>query len=278
MSRKYIPNGFSATESTEVPFDGTVHDFSIYYNSIDKSHILNIQKYLMTKNKTISSLFIVLLSFSSSLATKCQFLNDELCMVRPTLIHMNTVELKYYPFVINIDKCTGSCNVLPPKICVLKETKEIYITALDVITNKKEAKLMTKHISCDCKCKFNNTTCNSNQKWNNKTYQYECKNNHKSKTDYSWNFSTCICGNSKHLKSIFDTLVTECDEIIIAMDIASTKKTNSIATNVISTASIICHSKKVKDCYISHKVLLVIILLLIIFIICYYYAKQKGTI
>ena len=28
---------------------------------------------------------------------------------------------------------------------------------------------MTKDISCDCKCKLNSTTCNSNQKWNNKT-------------------------------------------------------------------------------------------------------------
>ena len=25
-----------------------------------------------------------------------------------------------------------------------------------------------EHISCDCKCKFNSTTWNSNQKWNNK--------------------------------------------------------------------------------------------------------------
>ena len=24
---------------------------------------------------------------------------------------------------------------------------------------------MTKHIFCDCKCKFNSTTCNSNKKW-----------------------------------------------------------------------------------------------------------------
>ena len=38
-----------------------------------------------------------------------------------------------------------------------------------MITNKDEAKAMTEHISCDCKCKFNSTTCNSNQKWNNKT-------------------------------------------------------------------------------------------------------------
>ena len=58
------------------------------------------------------SLFIVLLRFSESLATKCLFLNDETCMVRPTLIDMNPVELKYYPFTISLNKCTGSCNVL----------------------------------------------------------------------------------------------------------------------------------------------------------------------
>ena len=36
------------------------------------------------------SLFVVL-RFSSSLATKCLFLNDEPCMVRPTLIDRNPV-------------------------------------------------------------------------------------------------------------------------------------------------------------------------------------------
>ena len=33
------------------------------------------------------------------------------------------------------------------------------------------------------------------------------------------------------------------------MDIVSIKKTNTIAANVTSAASINCHSKKVKDCY-----------------------------
>ena len=32
--------------------------------------------------------------------------------------------------------------------------------------------------------------------------------------------------------------MTECDKIITVMDIASTKKTNTVATNVTSTASI----------------------------------------
>ena len=44
------------------------------------------------------------------------FLNDESCMVRPTFIALNPVELKYYPFITSLNKCTGSCNVLSPKI------------------------------------------------------------------------------------------------------------------------------------------------------------------
>ena len=45
-----ISDGFSATESREVSLNGNVYDFSVDYNSIDKPDILNIHKYLMTKN------------------------------------------------------------------------------------------------------------------------------------------------------------------------------------------------------------------------------------
>ena len=60
------------------------------------------------------SLFILLLSFSISLARdrkKCLFLINESCMVRPTLFNMNPNELKYYPFMISLNKCTEICNV-----------------------------------------------------------------------------------------------------------------------------------------------------------------------
>ena len=62
------------------------------------------------------------------------------------------------------------------------------------------------------------------------------------------------------------------------MDNMSTKKTNTIPTNVMSTASINCHSKKVRNCYIFPTVLLMIIILLKIPVICYHYGKQKGII
>ena len=45
-----ISNGFSASESRAVSLNGNVYDFSGDYNSIDKSDMLNIHKYLMTKN------------------------------------------------------------------------------------------------------------------------------------------------------------------------------------------------------------------------------------
>ena len=45
-----ISDGFSATESREVSLNGNVYGFSVDYNSIDKSDILNIYKYSMTKN------------------------------------------------------------------------------------------------------------------------------------------------------------------------------------------------------------------------------------
>ena len=83
---------------------------------------------------------------------------------------------------------------------------------------------------------------------------------------YSWNASTCICDNRKYLKSIADTSVIACDEIISVMDIVSTKMTTTIETNI----SINFHTKKGRckiDCYLLHKVLLVIILLLIITVI-----------
>ena len=75
------------------------------------------------------------------------------------------------------------------------------------------------------------------------------------------------------LKSIGDTLVIVCDEIIYVMYIASTKKVNTVAANM----SINYYDKKVKykiDCYILHTVLFAIIFLVITTIIWYHYARK----
>ena len=66
----------------------------------------------------------MLLSLNSSVARdliKCLFLNNEPCMDRPTFIDVNPVKLKYYSFMISLDKCSGSCTVLSPKYVFQKK-------------------------------------------------------------------------------------------------------------------------------------------------------------
>ena len=94
----------------------------------------------------VKQVFLVLLGFCSSLATKCVSLNEEPCIARPNLIVLNPVELKYNAIMISLDECTGNCNVFSQNICVSKETKDINIKAFNIIINKNEAKTMTKHI------------------------------------------------------------------------------------------------------------------------------------
>ena len=69
--------------------------------------------------------------------------------------------------MISLDKYNGSCNVvdeLSMKIWVPSATKDINVTVFNMITRINELKALVKHISCDCKYKFNSATCNSNQK------------------------------------------------------------------------------------------------------------------
>ena len=46
--------------------------------------------------------------------TKCVSLRNQKCMIQPTLInlHLNeySQEFSYYPFVVNLDRCVGSCD------------------------------------------------------------------------------------------------------------------------------------------------------------------------
>ena len=72
----------------------------------------------------IKQVFILLLSFSSFLVrdqTKFVSLNHELYIIRPTLINLNPVDLKYYPFMISLDECSGSFNIFSQKYVFQKK-------------------------------------------------------------------------------------------------------------------------------------------------------------
>ena len=60
----------------------------------------------------VKDMVIALLTFSRSLATKCKSFNNEPCIIRLTLIDLNLVDINYYLFMIILDKCNGSSNVV----------------------------------------------------------------------------------------------------------------------------------------------------------------------
>ena len=101
-------------------------------------------------------------------------------MIQPTLIKLHpneySQELHYYPFAVKLDRWVGSCNTLNDlsnKVCVPNKTEDSNLSVFNMITGINESKTLTKHISWECKCKFDGRKCNSNQWWNNDKYWCE---------------------------------------------------------------------------------------------------------
>ena len=92
---------------------------------------------------------------------KCISLRNQKCMVQPTLINLHSnkynQEFHCYPFAVKLYRCVGSCNTLNDlsnKVCVSNETEDLNLSMFNMITGITESKTLTKHISWECKCRF----------------------------------------------------------------------------------------------------------------------------
>ena len=83
-----------------------------------------------------------------------------------------------------------------------------------MITGINESKTLTKHISFQCKCKFDGRKCNLDQWWNNDKSRCECNKRLVCEKNYVWNPSTCNCKDGKYAASIMDDWTITGDEII----------------------------------------------------------------
>ena len=80
-----------------------------------------------------------------------------------------------------------------------------------MIAGINESKTLTKHMSCECKCWFDERKSNSDQRWNNDKCWGEYEKLHIYEKDYTWNPPTCNCKNGKYLESIMDNSTILCD-------------------------------------------------------------------
>ena len=105
-----------------------VYIFSVDYNTVDVSDILEIHKYFMKRRnivempgfirQTFTALVLVLLGFKGSLATKCISTNNQSYMIRPMLSDLNPDDLRYYPF-------NGSSNIVEDPFGRIRVPKKI---------------------------------------------------------------------------------------------------------------------------------------------------------
>ena len=158
-------------------------------------------------------MFIGLLSsiVNPSDHAKCVSLSNQICMIQPNLINLHpneySQEFHYYPFLVKLVRCVGGFNTINDfcnEVSILNKTEDLNLSVSNTITGMNESKTLTKHISCECKCKFHGTKCDPNQWWNNDKCQFECKKRHLCEADYVRNLSTCICKKEKYLASIMD--------------------------------------------------------------------------
>ena len=139
----------------------------------------------------------------------CVSLSNQKCKVHPTIINLHpneySHEFHYYSFSVKLDRCVGSCNTINDvfnKVCAPNNTEDLNVSVFNMTAGTSESKALTKHISCECKCKLDGTKCNSNQWSNNDNINVSLKS--------IMYVKKIIFG--KYLASIMDDSVITCDE------------------------------------------------------------------
>ena len=70
-------------------------------------------------------------------------MNNQKCKIISEIINVNTNEPKFYPYIITINKCKGSCNTIDEpysKICVPDTIKNINVKVFNLISRTNETR------------------------------------------------------------------------------------------------------------------------------------------
>ena len=118
------------------------------------------------------------MSFFSRNTLKWVSIKNQECKVRPEVININSYESSFYPYRVDINKCSGSCNNLNDwcaKLCAPDVLKDINVKVFNLILRTNEARHIEWNQTCKCKCRLDASVCNNKQRWNNDTCRCERK-------------------------------------------------------------------------------------------------------
>ena len=103
------------------------------------------------------NLAISLFSILKVRAIECVSVVNQKCMPRPKILNVNEGigEALFYPYNVQVNKCSGSCDTLDnpmSKICVPKIIKNVNMKVYNFLTRLNETRNVLWHESCKCVC------------------------------------------------------------------------------------------------------------------------------
>ena len=182
-------------------------------------------------------------SLSNVNSLECVSMKNQECKVRSKILDVSSSNPIFYPFSVEVNKCSGNCNNINDRyarICVPDDVKNSKVKEFNLITLTNEARHIKWHETCKCLYRLDGIICNNKQRWNEDKCKCECKELiDKSVWDKGFiqNPSNCECecdkgcdiggyldySNCKCKKKLVDPLVEECTENIDELNLV--KKT-----------------------------------------------------
>ena len=109
---------------------------------------------------------------------ECVSMKNQECKARTKITDVNNNESVFYPYIIKVNRCSGSCkNMNDPyaKLCVSNVIKNINVKVFNLMSRINETRHMIWHETCKCICRLTANVCNNKQRWNKDKCRCECK-------------------------------------------------------------------------------------------------------
>ena len=103
----------------------------------------------------LKKILVVAMNFFSCNALKCVSINNKECRIRPEIINISNEPL-FYPYSIQVNKCSGSCNNINDpcaKLCVPVIFKNINVKIFNLISGTNEIRHTEWHETSKYKCR-----------------------------------------------------------------------------------------------------------------------------
>ena len=100
------------------------------------------------------------------------------CKIRAQVVNINSDNPFFYPYNIEVNKCSGSCNNINDpysKFCVPNVAKNINVKVFNLVSRTNKTRHIEWHETCKLKCRLDASVCNNKQRWNKDRCRCECK-------------------------------------------------------------------------------------------------------